>query len=221
MKYNFLKYKHVIWDWNGTLLNDTWISVYSINNVLSEFNHTKITIDKYREKFKFPISEFYESVGLHSGKQDHKVVADKFINCYFSKIKECKLHENVNYILNILKNVGIGCSILSSSPKEILLHSLSFFNINSFFGTVCGVDNNDGNGKLENGLRLLELLNINKRNIVLIGDTDNDYFIAKKLGIECILISNGHQERKRLEILDVSVIENITELIKQIKDIEF
>ena len=29
-----MRYKHIVWDWNGTLLNDLWLCIESINFVL-------------------------------------------------------------------------------------------------------------------------------------------------------------------------------------------
>ena len=44
----FSQYKHIIWDWNGTLLNDAWLFVDIMNNVLENHNMETITVKKYR-----------------------------------------------------------------------------------------------------------------------------------------------------------------------------
>ena len=64
-----MKYKHIIWDWNGTLLNDLELCVRMLNQSLSKRNIPNITIQEYKEKFLFPIKTFYESVGFNFDKE--------------------------------------------------------------------------------------------------------------------------------------------------------
>ena len=37
-----MKYKHIVWDWNGTLVDDTWLFVDIMNGVLKDRNLIKI-----------------------------------------------------------------------------------------------------------------------------------------------------------------------------------
>ena len=45
------QYKHIIWDWNGTLLDDAWLFVDIMNGVLENRNMDTITVKKYRKIF--------------------------------------------------------------------------------------------------------------------------------------------------------------------------
>ena len=58
-----MKYKHIIWDWNGTLVDDTWLCVEIINKLLKKRNLKLVTIDDYKEKFMFPVREYYIELG--------------------------------------------------------------------------------------------------------------------------------------------------------------
>ena len=48
-----MPYKHAIWDWNGTLLNDTWLCVEVLNSLLAGVACAPITTKDYRENFGF------------------------------------------------------------------------------------------------------------------------------------------------------------------------
>ena len=48
-----MKYKLIIWDWNGTLIDDAWLCVEILNNILEKRGLNAITIDEYRESFTF------------------------------------------------------------------------------------------------------------------------------------------------------------------------
>ena len=48
----------------------------------------------------------------------------------------------------------------------------------------------------------------------MIGDTDLDYKVSQKLGIECILISRGHQSHTRLSLIGCPVISGLKDLLE-------
>ena len=60
-----MKYKHVIWDWNGTLVDDTWLFVDIMNGVLKDRNLQGITLDDYRNVFDFPVQDYYTKLGFN------------------------------------------------------------------------------------------------------------------------------------------------------------
>ena len=47
--------KHIIWDFNGTLLNDTQLSLDVDNNVFEKLGIPAITIDDYRNNMTMPV----------------------------------------------------------------------------------------------------------------------------------------------------------------------
>jgi phosphoglycolate phosphatase len=54
----------VVWDWNGTLLDDVQLSLDIINEILSEQGITALTANRYREIFDIPASVYWERAGL-------------------------------------------------------------------------------------------------------------------------------------------------------------
>ena len=56
--------KHIIWDFNGTLLNDTQLSLDVDNNVFEKLGIPAITIDDYRNNMTMPVRDFYPAVGV-------------------------------------------------------------------------------------------------------------------------------------------------------------
>ena len=59
-----MKYKHILWDWNGTLLDDRWLCVESINKILKKRKMPPILEKTYRKTFCFPVMKYYESLGF-------------------------------------------------------------------------------------------------------------------------------------------------------------
>ena len=59
-----MKYQHIVWDWNGTLLDDLWLCIDSINSVLSSRNMKLVNKKSYRSIFTFPVIKYYEILGF-------------------------------------------------------------------------------------------------------------------------------------------------------------
>ena len=77
----------VIWDWNGTLLNDVHISVNSVNHLLAQKDLHTLTRDDYLEVFTFPVQEYYESIGFDFTDEPFEVTAHQFIEIYNEGIR--------------------------------------------------------------------------------------------------------------------------------------
>ena len=54
------QYKHILWDWNGTLLDDSWLCVEVLNDLLKEQGKDPISLKTYRNHFNFPVIHFYK-----------------------------------------------------------------------------------------------------------------------------------------------------------------
>ena len=56
--------KHIIWDFNGTLLNDAQLSVDLDNDVFDQIGVPRITLEDYRNNMTMPVRDFYPRVGV-------------------------------------------------------------------------------------------------------------------------------------------------------------
>ena len=58
-------YTHIIWDWNGTLLDDVDWCVRSVNKMLEKRKKSRLkALCDYHNVFCFPIIEYYKNVGF-------------------------------------------------------------------------------------------------------------------------------------------------------------
>ena len=94
-----VQYRHIIWDWNGTLLDDAWLCVDVMNGMLRERNLPERTIDQYREIFDFPVMDYYLKLGFDFGKEPFEEVGLEFIVRYNKRQKETTLHPEVMQVL--------------------------------------------------------------------------------------------------------------------------
>lgn len=207
-------YKHIIWDWNGTLLNDVDFCRRIINRILMENQLSELSLKKYREIFTFPVQDYYIAAGLDFSKTSFEVMGKDFINEYEEKKLTCSLHKNVIEALSKIHQKGIGQSVLSAYLHDSLVSILNHYNLSQYFDNIIGLDNIYAGSKTHLGLALIEKLNLPKDRILFIGDTLHDAEVADAMGVKSILIANGHQVKEKLIINSNLVFDEMTQLIE-------
>ena len=206
------KYKHIIWDWNGTLINDVWLVVGIMNKMLKKRNLPKIDSEKYREIFDFPVTKYYIKLGFDFSKESFEKLTDEFISEYYTRFNECKLFDEVEEVLKKIRNRGISQSILSASKEDVLTEKIKHYNIDKYFCRIIGLKNHYAESKIEIGKKWIAELNLNPQEVLLMGDTIHDYDVSKHIGCNCLLIANGHHSYERLANLETDVISTLKEI---------
>jgi phosphoglycolate phosphatase len=209
-----LKYRHIIWDWNGTLFDDAWLCLQIINRLLSERGLQTITPDQYEQSFGFPVIDYYQRIGFNFAIEPFERINSAFISDYERRRVECSLRTGAKMTIDNICRVGISQSILSASKQVYLEKAVHQFGIRNHFVSISGLDNHHAAGKLEIALNWMNKTEINPREILLIGDTIHDYEVAERIGAACILIYSGHQDVDRLATCGVRIIRYFSELSK-------
>jgi phosphoglycolate phosphatase len=207
-----MKIEAVIWDWNGTMLNDLHISLYAINCLLNERNLNPISREQYLDLFTFPVIEYYEKIGFDFTHEPFKIPAHQFIDIYTKAVKGCDLHPEAYPCLTQISNSGLKQFILSAMEQQQLNEMVGDNRIDHFFEKVVGLDDHYAVSKIDNGHRLMKDHNLNAERTLLIGDTIHDFEVASALNCHCILVANGHQSKERLEKTGMKVVNNLSEI---------
>ena len=208
-----MKYKHIIWDWNGTLINDAWLCVVIMNNILEKRGLDLITIDDYREYFTFPVRDYYIKLGFNFSVEPFEVCGMEFINDFKKRKFDAFLFTQIESVLDKLSKIGITHSILSAQNQKILTETVTHYQLQDKFVGINGLDNHYAHSKVNIGKAWITTLSYNPAEVVMIGDTVHDFEVAQAMGTDCILISNGHNSKKRLKKTGVLVLNYIEEII--------
>jgi len=201
--------KAVIWDWNGTLLNDLAQSILSMNQMLEKRNYPHLETEKYKEIFTFPVKDYYIKAGVNFEDHEWDEVAMEFINNYRNNISDAGLHDGVGEVLQFLNTKNIRQFILSAMQQDFLTETVSHLLDTTLFEEIVGLNNHYAHTKLENAMLLVEKIGLPKNEIVMVGDTMHDFEVAKAVGVECVLFSGGHYSRQRLEKSGALVIDKL------------
>jgi phosphoglycolate phosphatase len=210
-KFNKLK-KTIIWDFNGTLLNDMQVCIDCMNIMLKERYIPALDLNRYRDIFTFPVKDYYISLGFDFQKEPFDLPAHQFIALYREKLHLAPLQDDAVKILEYFRIHQFEQVILSAMEQEFLADTLHAKGILKYFDKVAGITNHLGEGKLEMARELIAGLGRKPEEICLIGDTIHDFEVAQGSGIDCILIAQGHQSYERLKSLDCLVIKDLKSL---------
>ena len=203
----------IIWDWNGTLLNDVELCISSINSLLKSRNLSQINTKKYKEVFSFPVKEYYKTLGFDFEAEDFSVPAHQYIDLYYAGFESCSLQKNTVEVLTHFRKKGIRQFVLSAMEHEMLEETLKIKGIFHFFEGVAGLRDHYAVSKIDVGNKLILDYEINRENTLMIGDTTHDFEVAEQLGVKCILIANGHQSVERLRKTGGMVIDDLKQLV--------
>lgn len=210
------KYTHVIWDFNGTILDDLAACIESVNILLE--NHGLARLDNtetYRRAFGFPVRDYYERIGFDFSVTPYDELAVEWVNLYLEHTKVPRLTDGVAEILKNNRDLGIEQLVLSACELEMLTSQLRQLGVDGFFTEIIGLSNIHAAGKGDLARAWREKHPDAK--ILYIGDTVHDFEVANIMGADCALYTGGHHDRKRLEACGVAVFDNFRELIKIIE----
>jgi phosphoglycolate phosphatase len=205
-------YKHIIWDWNGTLLDDAWLCVEIMNGMLAQRDLPPLTLERYEQIFDFPVMDYYRKVGFDFTVEPFVKLSDEFMAAYNRRVRECPLRAGTRDVLVTGQQRGITQSILSAMMQDTLNILLDHFALREFFTSVTGLDNHHAAGKLALAQDWIAAQNLPRTAILFVGDTVHDVEVARALGVDCVYIHSGHHSRERLAAAGVPMIESLADV---------
>ena len=211
-----MKYTHLFWDFNGTVLSDMAAGMESTNRMLFERGLPTIGgIERYREIFDFPIKEYYRNLGFDFEKEPYEVLAPIWVDLYNELSKDSRIVPGIETMLNKVSEMGIKQVIFSATEREMLIRQLCELGLVGYFDEIIGLDNIHAESKIHLAKRWRA--EHPDAQILYVGDTVHDAENAKILDADCLLFTGGHQSRRRLSMCGYPMIDSIEELIEYIK----
>jgi phosphoglycolate phosphatase len=185
--------RHVVFDWNGTLIDDCALAVATVNTLLAERSMAPITREQYRRAFRFPISAFYRDLGFDVDDRGFSALMRRYLDLFNAQVDDCPLHAGARETIARLRAAAIRVHILSASNQDTLRRGLAAKGLTGAFEEVAGISDHLSAGKHEIGAALARALGADPRSVLYIGDTDHDYDVAQALGWRFLFVDHGHQ----------------------------
>ena len=208
-----MKYTHIVWDFNGTLLDDIRAGIDAVNVMLADRGLATIdSVEAYRELFCFPIIKYYAKLGFDFEKEDYyTVLAPEWVEMYLENYKSSPLTENAKYTLQRLGEMGYAQTLLSATELQMLKRQLAELGLEQYFTEICGLDNIHAGSKVDTAIAWRAAHPDDT--VLFVGDTVHDYEVACAAGADCVLYSKVHQSYAQLAECGCPIIENLSDLI--------
>ena len=213
----FMKYDHIIWDFNGTVLSDMEAGIRATNEMLEARGLPVLAdLESYRRAFLFPVEQYYRNLGFDFEKEDYRtVLAPLWVSLYNIYSRKSPLFNGVRELTAALRGAGVRQSILSASEREMMEEQLRERGAFFWFDEIWGNDSIHAYGK--NALAADWREAHPSARAVLLGDTTHDFEVACQMGVDCILIAAGHHDRARLLSCGVPVADDLFEAAALLK----
>ena len=202
--------RQVLWDWNGTLLDDLTYAIGVRNRTFPAFGLPRIgSMAEYHRQFTFPVRRYYERAGVTD--ETFVAVAHAWMAEYVRGFDTVPLHGDAVETLARFAAAGVRQAVLSATRRDMLESQIARFPIRAYFTDVLGLSDIYARSKEAVGLDYLARCGVPAASTLMIGDTLHDAEVARAMGTGCVLVARGHQSRETLLTAGVPVMDTLLE----------
>ena len=209
-----MEYRNIVWDFNGTLLDDLGIGIRAVNALLRRRSLPTLgSTEEYHAVFCFPIEEYYRRLGFDFSREPYEVLAVEWVSEYRAIEHTAPLRKGARELIAAFSRAGVRQIVLSATEEHMLREQLSALGILDCFDLVLGRSDIYAESKLA----LAEALapRLSGRTLV-IGDTSHDLESAKALSADAILLRGGHTSDASLDALGCEVADDLIVLERRL-----
>jgi phosphoglycolate phosphatase-like HAD superfamily hydrolase len=205
----------VVWDWNGTILDDNDAVVTAVNAVCEAFGREPIDLAFWRSIFRRPLLDCYQDLlGRTLSADDWAMIDRSYHRAYRELLSTTRLSPGIPDELRRWRRNGGSQSLLSMWFHDELVELVAQYGLTDLFARIDGLRVDvGGHGKADNLVAHLEAMGTNRAEALIIGDVLDDAVAAEAAGIRCVLVTTGVTNRATLETSGVPVVDSIAEAL--------
>jgi len=203
---------HLVWDWNGTLLDDLPLVVDATNAAIAAYGIGPITAEAHRRDFRRPIADYYATLFGRPVDDEEFAALDKaFHATYSSGLVGCGLVPDALAALGAWPGTQ---SLLSMWFHVELVPAVARYGLAGYFRRVDGLRAEVGGGSKTPHLAAhLDALGLTGPDCVLVGDSVDDAEAARAVGARCVLYAGGFTGLERLRATGEPVARSLSEAV--------
>ena len=193
-----------VFDWNGTLFDDTSATMAGNNACMELFGRPSSDLATVQEHFTFPLVHFYERMGVSVDDYLAKTheASQRFLDVYGKASRVCGLAVGAIDLLGWLRRHSVHCMILSNHLQSCLDMDVARLGVTPYMAYISG---NEEAATVSHGLskqiRLeayMKTHGFTSKDAFIIGDSHEEPDLARRLGMLGISITGGMISTKRL-----------------------
>ncbi|GGJ91732.1 phosphatase [Pilimelia anulata] len=199
---------HLVWDWNGTLLDDLALVISATNVAFASVGGPEISSDVHRRQFRRPIADYYGEVLGRAVDADEFARLDVvFHEAYRRGLVKTGLAADAEAAMRAWRGSQ---SLLSMWFHDELVPAVEGYGLDALLRRIDGRRHEVGGGHKVAHLRAhLAALELPGERVVLIGDTLDDADAAAAVGAACVLYTGGLTDPTQLRARGVPVADTL------------
>jgi phosphoglycolate phosphatase-like HAD superfamily hydrolase len=205
--------RHLVWDWNGTLLADLPLVLAATNTVFASLGGPQVTAEHHRRYFRRPIADYYGQVlGRPIDATEFAQLDKVFHDAYQAGLSSCRLTRDA---LAALRAWPSSQSLLSMWFHDELVPAVEGYGLAEHFVRIDGRRRRDDGTRDHKGPHLADHLAALRLtgDVVLIGDTVDDAHAAAAAGAGCVLYSGGFTDPEQLRATGAPVAHTLLKAV--------
>ncbi len=212
-----MKYKMIVFDLDGTLLNTLEDLKIATNYALKKYNLAPISLEDTRNYIGNGIRNLLIKASNNSENIDDIIKTFKQYYSLHYNDYTIKYHE-IDKILLDLKNKGYKLGVLTNKVEDI-----AFKLINSHFSGIFDFVYGEVYNRLKKPdptflLEIIKKYNLNKEDILYIGDSEVDIKTTLNANIDGLFVTYGYRNKNELISLSDSLIDYPTDIYKFLEE---
>lgn len=205
--------KLVIWDLNGTILNDLeYMYTHGMCHIFNHFNVSPPSIEQYRNETTADFLKFYHKYGIPSDQIENDL-NNLLKNNYANQVEHPPLHEDVVESLQKINWHGIDQSLVTAFNEDSTRAILKAASITNYFYEI----KTHVSKKTEVILEMINVCGIVPSNVIGITDTVNDIKAFIDAGIKPYICYRGFHTLEYIQDMQAEYPEMI--LVPDFKEI--
>ncbi|MBQ6893417.1 MAG: HAD family hydrolase [Clostridia bacterium] len=206
-----MNYSHIIWDFNGTILNDVQTGIDAVNVLLERYGKKKIdSVDEYRAAFGFPVIDYYDRIGLE--RENFTKYAPEWVAEYNLREAYAPIFDGIIDLMEYFRGNNCPQYLLSATESQMLKSQVKRLGIGNYFEEIIGQSSIEAHGKIDAALNWLQKNKPEKA--LFIGDSLHDFEVAQAMNIDCVLLTWGHQSKEKLKTSGCRVFDTAADIQK-------
>lgn len=214
--------KLIAFDWNGTLIADAQLASDCDNHALRPYIKHLVSLNDMRRHFSVPVVNYLTALGMDKNFaiKHHKEINNAFNKYYEARVGRCRTRAGTKDALKFLEDIGIKTMIYSNHVTSYITRQLKRLDIEKYFDAVLARGDTDqshmhSRGKEQRLIDYVKKLKLKPREVISVGDTDEEIQIGKHYGFYTVGITGGYSTPARLKKHHPDfLIHNMVELKK-------
>jgi len=204
---------HLVWDWNGTLLDDLHLVVSATNVAFESVGGRAVDADEHRARYRRPVAEFYaEMLERAIDEQEFGRLDKLFHDTYRLGLTSMTLAADA---MTAIKSWPGSQSLLSMWFHSELVPAVETYGLAGVFTRVDGLRTEiGGHLKAAHLAAHLAELGVPGDQVVMIGDSLDDAAAADSVGAGVVLYSGGFTHPDKLRASGRPVADTLLEAVE-------